>query len=148
LYDDSTAEFRLGKGNLLHEGNDATLIGCGLMVSTSIKAAEILREEYLMNCSVIDMFSVKPIDDELLEKAAKDTGLLVSIEEHNFIGGLGGAVAESVSSRYPVPVERIGVADMFGESARDEELELLLDVYGLSPAKVAKRVAEAVKRRK
>lgn len=148
LYDDSTAEFSLGKGNLLHEGKDATLVGCGLMVSTSIKAAEILREEYLMNCGVIDMFSVKPIDDELLEKAARDTGLLVSIEEHNFIGGLGGAVAESVSSRYPVPVERIGVADTFGESARDEELELLLDVYGLSPAKVAKKVAESVKRRK
>lgn len=148
LYDDSTAEFGLGKGNLLRDGDDATLVGCGLMVSASLKAAEILREEHSLSCRVIDMFTVKPIDDELLEKAAKDTGLLVSVEEHNIFGGLGGAVAESVSSRYPVPIERIGVSDVFGESARDEELELLLDVYGLSPTKVAKKVAEAVKKRK
>jgi transketolase len=148
LYDESTAEFDLGKGNLLRDGMDATLIGCGLMVSNSIKAAEILSEKYSLNCRVIDMFSVKPVDDEMLEKAARDTGLLVSVEEHNILGGLGGAVAESVSSRYPVPIERIGVADVFGESARDEELELLLDVYGISPAKIAKRVADAAKRRK
>jgi transketolase len=148
LYDDSTAEFVLGNGNLLREGDDATLVGCGLMVSVSLKAAEILRQEYSINCRVIDMFTIKPIDDELLEKAAKDTGLLVSIEEHNIFGGLGGAVAESVSSRHPVPVERVGVSDVFGESARDEELDLLLDVYGLSPVKVAKKVAETVKKRK
>lgn len=148
LYEDSTAEFSLGKGNLLRDGDDATLIGCGLMVSASLKAARILREKYSVNCRVIDMFTVKPIDDELLERAAKDTGLLVSVEEHNIFGGLGGSVAESVSSRYPVPIERIGVSDVFGESARDEELELLLDVYGLSPTRVAKKVAEAVKKRK
>lgn len=148
LYDEGTAEFSLGKGNLLRDGDDATLVGCGLMVSVSLKAAEILREEHSVNCRVIDMFTVKPIDDELLEKAAKATGLLVSVEEHNIFGGLGGAVAESVSSRNPVPIERIGVSDVFGESARDEELELLLDVYGLSPTKVANKVAEAVKRRK
>lgn len=149
LYDDAIpTEFGLGKGNLLREGDDATLVGCGLMVSTSLKAAEILREKYALNCRVIDMFTVKPIDDELLEKAARDTGLLVSVEEHNIFGGLGGAVAESTSAHYPVPVERIGVSDVFGESARDEELELLLDVYGLSPAKVAKRVAKAAEKRK
>jgi transketolase len=70
------------------------------------------------------------------------------VEEHNIFGGLGGAVAESASAHYPAPVERIGVSDVFGESARDEELELLLDVYGLSPAKVAKRVAKAAEKRK
>lgn len=148
LYDENTAEFVLGKGNLLREGDDATLVSCGLMVSVSLRAAEILREEHSINCRVIDMFTIKPIDDELLEIAAKDTGLLVSIEEHNIFGGLGGAVAESVSSRYPVPVERVGVSDVFGESARDEELELLLDVYGLSPSKVARKVAETVRKRK
>jgi transketolase len=148
LYDDNTGEFGLGKGNLLRDGGDATLVGCGLMVSASLKAAEILKEEHSVDCRVIDMFTIKPIDDELLEKAAKDTGLLVSVEEHNIFGGLGGAVAESVSSRYPVPIERIGVLDVFGESARDEELELLLDVYGLSPTKVARKVVEAMKKRK
>ena len=148
LYDESTANFELGRGNLLRDGDDATIVGCGLMVSAVLKAAEILKEEHSINCRVIDMFTVKPIDDELLEKAAKDTGLIVSVEEHNFFGGLGGAVAESVSSRYPVPIERIGVSDVFGESARDEELEMLLDFYGLSPTKVAKRVAESVKKRK
>ena len=148
LYDESTANFELGRGNLLRDGDDATIVGCGLMVSAVLKAAEILKEEHFINCRVIDMFTVKPIDDELLEKAAKDTGLIVSVEEHNFFGGLGGAVAESVSSRYPVPIDRIGVSDVFGESARDEELEMLLDFYGLSPTKVAKRVAESVKKRK
>ncbi|HZA42882.1 MAG TPA: transketolase family protein [Nitrososphaeraceae archaeon] len=148
LYDESTAKFEIGSGNLLRDGDDATLVGCGLMVSTLLKAAEILKEEHSINCRVIDMFTVKPIDDELLEKAAKDTGLIVSVEEHNILGGLGGAVAESVSSRYPVPIERIGVSDVFGESARDEELEMLLDVYGLSPTKVARRVVESVKMRK
>jgi transketolase len=148
LYDESTAKFDIGSGNLLRDGDDATLVGCGLMVSTLLKAAEILKEEHSINCCVIDMFTVKPIDDELLEKAAKDTGLIVSVEEHNILGGLGGAVAESVSSRYPVPIERIGVSDVFGESARDEELEMLLDVYGLSPTKVARRVVESVKKRK
>ena len=107
LYDESTANFELGRGNLLRDGDDATIVGCGLMVSAVLKAAEILKEEHFINCRVIDMFTVKPIDDELLEKAAKDTGLIVSVEEHNFFGGLGGAVAESVSSRYPVPLERI-----------------------------------------
>jgi transketolase len=148
LYDESTAKFEIGSGNLLRDGDDATLVGCGLMVSTLLKAAEILKEEHSINCRVIDMFTVKPIDDELLEKAAKETGLIVSVEEHNILGGLGGAVAESVSSRYPVPIERIGVSDVFGESARDEELEMLLDVYGLSPTKVARRVVESVKKRK
>jgi transketolase len=148
LYDESTAKFDIGSGNLLRDGDDATLVGCGLMVSTLLKAAEILKEEHSINCRVIDMFTVKPIDDELLEKAAKDTGLIVSVEEHNILGGLGGAVAESVSSRYPVQIERIGVSDVFGESARDEELEMLLDVYGLSPTKVARRVVESVKKRK
>jgi transketolase len=148
LYDESNANFELGRGNLLRDGDDATIVGCGLMVSAVLKAAEILKEEHSINCRVIDMFTVKPIDDELLEKAAKDTGLIVSVEEHNFFGGLGGAVAESVSSRYPVPIDRIGVSDVFGESARDEELEMLLDFYGLSPTKVAKRVAESVKKRK
>jgi transketolase len=148
LYDESTAEFELGSGNLLRDGDDATLVGCGLMVSAVLKAAEILNEEHSINCRVIDMFTVKPLDDELLEKAARDTGLIVSVEEHNIFGGLGGAVAESVSSRYPVPVTRIGVSDVFGESARDEELEMLLDVYGLSPTKIAKKVAESVRKRK
>lgn len=148
LYDETTANFELGSGNLLRDGDDATLVGCGLMVSAVLKAAEILKEEHSINCRVIDMFTIKPIDDELLEKAAKDTGLIVSVEEHNIFGGLGGAVAESVSSRYPVPIERIGVSDVFGESARDEELEMLLDFYGLSPTRVAKRVAESVKKRK
>jgi transketolase len=146
IYGDAASDFRFGKGNLICEGEDAVIIACGLMVSTSLKAAEILREKYAISCGVIDMFSIKPIDSDLIEKAARGTGLLVSVEEHNVLGGLGGAVAESVSARYPVPVERIGVSDVFGESARDEELEQLLDSYGLSPGKVAKRVATAVSR--
>jgi transketolase len=78
------------------------------------------------------MYSIKPIDSQLIYKAAVDTGLLVTIEEHNIIGGLGSAVSEVVSENHPVYVKRIGISDTFGESARDEELDSLLDEYGLS----------------
>jgi transketolase len=134
--------FEFGRGNILRDGSDATIIACGLMVGRSLEAAETLREKGI-SCRVVDMFSIKPIDAALVEKCARETGAIVTAEEHNIIGGLGGAVAEASAERYPVPVRRIGVRDIFGESARDEEIDSLLDKYGLNVSEIAKAVLEA-----
>jgi len=88
------------------------------------------------------MFSIKPIDNELLEKAARETGCIVTTEEHNIFGGMGSAVAESVSESYPVPIKRIGAQDMFGESARDKEVPLLFEKHGITAINMAKQVKE------
>ena len=88
------------------------------------------------------MFSVKPIDLELLEKAARETGGIVTCEEHNIMGGFGSAVSEVVSETYPVPIRRIGAQDMFGESARDNEIALLFEKHGITSINIAKKVKE------
>ena len=92
------------------------------MVQKRIQASDILKKEYSISCRVIDMYSIKPIDiDLIVYRAAIETGAIITIEEHNIIGGLGSAVCEVTAENYPVPVKRIGVMDTFGESARDEE---------------------------
>lgn len=130
--------FEVGKGNVLRDGSDGTIIACGLMVQKSLEAAEVLMKEHNVSCQVIDMYSIKPIDHNLITKVAKDTGLILTAEEHNIIGGLGSAVAETTSERYPVPIIRIGINDTFGESARDNEIDVLLDKYGLSVTNIVK----------
>ena len=143
VYSDEDAEFSIGKGNVILDGNDATIICCGLMVQRSLQAAKVLKDQKEISCRVIDMFSVKPMDHDLVYNTAKQTGIIVTAEEHNIIGGLGSAVAESCSERYPVLVKRIGVKDTFGESARDDEIEDLLVKYGLTPNDIARVVVEA-----
>ena len=143
IYSDENAEFAIGKGNLISEGNDATIMSCGLMVQRSIEAARVLIDKERISCRVIDMFSIKPIDHDMIYNAAKQTGVIVTAEEHNVIGGLGSAVSESCSERYPVLVRRIGVKDTFGESARDDEIEELLIRYGLTSGEIVKAVVEA-----
>src|SRR5919106_368096 len=143
IYSDENAEFAIGKGNLISEGNDATIMCCGLMVQKSIEAARALSDKERISCRVIDMFSIKPIDHDMIYNAAKQTGVIVTAEEHNVIGGLGSAVSESCSERYPVLVRRIGVKDTFGESARDDEIEDLLVRYGLTSGEIVKAVVEA-----
>lgn len=143
IYSDENAEFAIGKGNLISEGNDATIMSCGLMVQRSIEAARVLIDKERISCRVIDMFSIKPIDHDMIYNAAKQTGVIVTAEEHNVIGGLGSAVSESCSEQYPVLVRRIGVKDTFGESARDDEIEELLIRYGLTSGEIVKAVVEA-----
>lgn len=143
VYSDEDAEFSIGQGNVILDGNDATIICCGLMVQRSLQAAKVLKDQKEISCRVIDMFSVKPMDHDLVYNTAKQTGIIVTAEEHNIIGGLGSAVAESCSERYPVLVKRIGVKDTFGESARDDEIEDLLVKYGLTPNDIARVVVEA-----
>lgn len=135
--------FEIGKGNILRDGSDATIISCGLMVTRSLEAADILKINEGISCRVVDMFSIKPIDTDLVEKCGRETGAIATAEEHNVIGGLGGAVAEASAESYPVPIKRVGIRDTFGESARDEEIEALLEKYGLTSMEIARAVMEA-----
>jgi transketolase len=141
LYEEN-AIFRIGTGNILRDGSDATIIACGLMVARALDAAKVLKSNNGISCRVVDMFSIKPIDTSLVAGCARDTGAIVTAEEHSMIGGLGSAVAESSSETYPVPIRRLGVRDTFGESARDEEIDTLLEKYGLTTKEIARAVIE------
>lgn len=127
LYDDSF-DFQIGKGIELRGGKDATLIGCGIMVALCLEAADRLQEQGI-DVSVVDMHTIKPIDQDLIERKARATGAILTVEEHSILGGLGGAVCEVVCEKYPVPVQRIGINDRFGQSGSPDEL---LEYYGLS----------------
>ena len=133
--------FELGKGIILREGSDCTIAACGITVQMALDAADSLKQEGI-SCRVLDMFSIKPIDSALLEKAARETGGIVTCEEHNIMAGFGSAVAEVVSETYPVPMRRIGVRDKFGESARDNEIPLLLAKHGITSINIANSVKE------
>lgn len=112
---------KIGKGNLLKEGEDVVIISCGVMVSKSVDASIILKREGI-NAAVIDMHTIKPLDEELIDIWSKRCGCIVTAEDHSIIGGLGSAVAEHNSRNNLVPVEMIGVKDIFGESGDSEEL--------------------------
>ena len=134
-------EFSIGKGITLRDGSDCTIAACGITLRMALDAAEKLQEEGI-SCRVLDIFSIKPIDADLLEKAARETGSIVTCEEHNILGGLGSAIAEVVSERYPVPIKRIGAQDKFGESCRDNEISLLLEKHGITSFNIAQTVKE------
>ena len=132
--------FEIGKGAVLKEGNDATIIACGMMVNEAILAADMLKEENI-NVRVINMSTIKPIDTELIIKAAKETKALVTAEEHSIIGGLGSAVSEVVSENCPIIVKKVGINDCFGESGTPAEL---LEKYGLTAKHIVEKVKEAM----
>ncbi len=133
-------EFEIGKGIVLRDGSDCTIAASGIAVKLALDAAEMLYHKDGLSCRVLDMFSVKPIDSALLEKAARETGSFVTCEEHNVLGGMGSAISEVVSELYPVPIHRIGAQDMFGESARDDEIPLLLEKHGITSINIANQV--------
>jgi transketolase len=128
-------DYKLGKSEVLRDGKDVAIIACGLMVAESLRAAELLKARGV-DAAVIDMHTIKPIDEETIVRFAKQCGRIVTAEEHNIFGGLGSAVAEVVTEHYPVPVKRVGVKDRFGESGEAQEL---LEKYGLT----AKYIEEA-----
>ena len=146
LVHQESQDFEIGKGIVLRDGTDCTIAACGITVKMALDAADSLKKEKI-SCRVIDGFSIKPIDENLLEKAARETGCIVTCEEHNVMGGFGSAVSEVVSERYPVPIKRIGVQDKFGESARDNEIPQLLEKHGISSINIAKAVKEARSRK-
>jgi transketolase len=134
-------EFEIGKSITLRDGSDCTIAACGITVKIALDAAEQLKHEGI-SCRVIDCFTIKPIDKEILEKAARETGGIVTCEEHNIMAGFGSAVSEVVSESYPVPIKRIGAQDMFGESARDNEISQLLEKHGITSVNIANMVKE------
>ncbi len=140
---DESSPFEIGKGNILVDGEDVTIVAIGIMVSRAIEAAKILEKENI-SCKVINMSSIKPIDEELIIDSAKKTKCIVTAEEHQINGGLGSAVAEVLSRNYPVPVEFVAVNDRFGESGEAFEL---LDNYGLSINDIINAVKNVLKRK-
>ena len=133
-------KFELGKGVLLAEGSDVTLVATGIMVAMALEARELLAAEGI-SARVINIHTIKPIDKEILEKAAAETGAIVTAEEHNVIGGLGSAVAEAVGESCPVPVLRVGVKDTYGHSGT---VPALLEAYGLTPSAIVEKAKAAI----
>lgn len=136
-------KFEIGKGIQLEDGKDVTIIACGLMVQEALKARKLLEEEGI-SARVIDMHTIKPIDREIILRAAKETGAIVTAEEHNVIGGLGAAVAEVLVQNESVPTEFVGVQDKFGHSASPATL---LKHYGLTPENIAEKAKKAISRK-
>ena len=134
-------EFEIGKAITLRDGSDCTIAATGTTVKLALEAADSLKQEGI-SCRVLDSFSIKPIDEQTLEKAARETGSIVTCEEHNVMGGFGSAVAEVISEVYPVPIRRIGVRDRFGESARDNEIAQLLEKHGITSINIEKSVKD------
>ena len=133
-------KFEIGKGVKLKEGKDATIIANGIMVDAALEAKEILLGEGI-DVSVINIHTLKPIDEEIIIKAAKETKAIVTAEEHSIIGGLGSAVSEVVSENHPVKVKKVGLNDCFGESGTPGEL---LEKYGLTAKNIVAKVKEAI----
>ncbi|MBQ1237215.1 MAG: transketolase family protein [Oscillospiraceae bacterium] len=138
--DPATYKFEIGKGVTLKDGKDLTIIANGLMVSKAMAAAKTLEEEGV-SVRVINIHTIKPLDKELVVKAAKETGLIITAEEHNIVGGLGEAVCAAVCEECPVPVIRVGVEDVFGSSGPAEKM---LEVYGLTAENIVNKAKAAL----
>lgn len=132
--------FELGRGATLQDGSDVTIIAVGMMVQMALKAAQLLAQEGI-SARVIDMHTIKPLDEALVLKAAQETGAIVTTEEANVLGGLGAAVCEYLSGVCPVPVIRHGVQDVFGRSGKAQKV---LEAYGLTPERIADAARRAV----
>ena len=134
--------FELGKGRILQDGSDVTIIACGAEVARSLDAAELL-DQHGISARVVNMSTLKPIDTELLVRCADETGYIVTAEDHNIYGGLGGAVAEALAQTRPVPIRFVGVRDVFGESGEPGELAAK---YGIDADSIAITVREILSR--
>lgn len=144
LFDRETYRFELGKGVELETGTDVTLVATGLMVPEALEARKLLAQKGI-SARVINIHTIKPIDRDILIRAAKETGAVVTAEEHNIIGGLGSAVAEVLCEECPVPLRRVGTKDVFGQSGKPAEL---LEMYGLTAENIAKQAEEVLKLKK
>ena len=143
IFDEDDYKFEIGKGITLGEGNDVTIIATGIMVSKALKAKELLKDEGI-NVRVINIHTLKPIDEQIIIDAARETGCIITAEEHNIIGGLGSAVSEVLSENFPVPLKRVGVNDTFGESGNGDDL---LGKYGLTSEDLFYEVKNIMKKK-
>jgi transketolase len=143
LFDDAYV-FELGKGRIVRDGGDVTVVACGVEVARALDAADLLKRDGI-DARVVNMSTIKPIDEALLVTCARDTGAFVTAEDHNIVGGLGGAVAEALARTTPAPIEFIGVRDVFGESGEPEELA---DKFGLTGRSIAEAARRAIARKR
>ena len=144
MYDDqSKMELKIGVGSVLEDGGDVAIIACGVMVEQARNASSILSEEGI-DCTVVDMHTIKPLDTELLSKVANTCGCFVSAEDHSVIGGLGGAISEWLSTNKPVPLEMVGVMDRFGESGDTAEL---MEELGLTSEAICQAARKSINRK-
>ena len=144
MYDDkSKLDLKIGVGSVLEEGVDVAIIACGVMVEQACNAASTLAEEGI-NCTVVDMHTIKPIDTELLSKLAETCGCFVSAEDHSIIGGLGGALSEWLSTNKPIPLEMVGVRDRFGESGDTSDV---MHEMGLTSEAICKAARKSINRK-
>lgn len=135
---DETQKFEIGKAVQIGEGTDATIFATGVTVAESLKAQEVLAKEGI-NVRVVDVHTIKPIDEETIIKCAKETKKLVTVEDHNVIGGLGTAISDVLTQNYPTKLTKIGINDTFGKSGKAEEL---MEYYGLTAENIIKKVKE------
>lgn len=140
INDNPEYKFEIGKGVTLREGKEATIVATGIMVDAALEAYNLLVEKGI-KVRVLNIHTIKPIDTEILVDAARQTGVIITAEEHSIIGGLGSAVCEVVSERHPVPVIRVGLKDTFGESGKPAEL---LKAYGLTAEDIVKAVMKGL----
>jgi len=143
IYDDNEP-FRIGVGAQIREGDDVTIVGVGLMLHQALKAADLLEAEGI-DARVVDMATVKPVDEHLISLCAEQTGCVVTAEEHNICGGLGDAVGEVLLRRCPVPMERVAVKDAFGRSGDPAEL---LEYFDLTPEEIVRACKRAIARKR
>ena len=136
--------FEIGKGRIIRDGSDVTIVACGVEVARAVEAAELLVKDGL-SARVVNMATIKPIDRTLLARCAAETGAFVTAEDHNIYGGLGSAVAESLAGTSPCPIEFVGVKDVFGASGEPEELA---EKFGLSAPHIAVAAKRAIERKR
>jgi transketolase len=136
--------FVIGQANVIREGKDVTIMGCGIMVFEALQAAEILKKDNI-EAKVVNMHTIKPIDEKMIIESAQETGAIVSAEEHQINGGLGGAIAEVLVKNCPVPMEMVAVQDTFGETGSPQEL---LKAYGLKDVHIVAAVKKVIEKKK
>lgn len=141
IYDEQDYSFEIGKANVVREGNDVSIIACGIMVATALDAAVLLQQDGI-HARVIDLHTLRPMDRDAIERAARETGALVTAEEHLLTGGMGSNIARIVGETFPVPMRFVGLQDRYGESADPNDL---LEKYHLTARDVANAAREAVK---
>lgn len=141
---DRDHKFEIGKGHVARDGHDVTIVACGVEVARALEAAEILAKKNI-SARVINMATIKPIDTALLERCSRETGAIVTAEDHNIHGGLGGAVAEALAASHPCPIEFVGVKDVFGASGEPEELA---HHFGISAPFIAEAAKRAIARKR
>ena len=144
LYDEASYNIEIGKGIKLADGKDATIFATGILVNMALEAKKLLQNDGI-DAAVVNIHTIKPLDTDLVISQAKETGAVVTAEEHNIIGGLGSAVCEALAENCPVPVQRVGINDQFGRSGK---VPPLLEMYGLTPANIAAKIKIAINMKK